>query len=369
MKTAKIKVLVCTMASMLLVCAAFPVQAAGEINEQEAYELGVEAYIYFYPLVSMDVTRRVAINMPPGVKEGFGPMNAFHHLRSFPTVDFKEVVRPNFDTLYSIAWLDLTHEPVIVSVPDTAGRYYLLPMMDMWTDVFASPGSRTSGMEAGSWAVVPLGWNGTLPKGIERIDAPTPFVWIIGRTQTNGPKDYAAVAKIQDGYTITPLSQLGKKVHPPKFKIDPTVDMKTPPLIQVDTMPAAKYFSYAAELMKKHPPHLTDWSQITRLKRIGIESGKSFDFEKAPTPVRAALERAVGDGLKLMREKMPTLTPVVNGWATSTHTIGVYGNYYLKRAIIAQTGLGANQPEDAIYPLCLYDAGKQPLCFRGPGRA
>lgn len=349
--------------SLWLLMQVLPAMAgqAATITEQEAYEIGVEAYQYFYPLISMDISRRVLTNVPTGVKEGMGPMNMFHHMRTFPPAEFREVVRPNFDTLYSVAWLDLTKEPMIVSAPDTHGRYYMLPMLDMWSDVFAVPGKRTSGTSAASFAVVPKGWNGKLPKGVERIDSPTSYVWIIGRTQTNGHKDYEAVHKVQDGYKITPLSRWGKKVLPVKFAADKTVDMKTPPLVQVDTMPAAKYFSYGAELMKLHSPHITDWSQVARMKRIGIEPGKSFDFAKAPAHVKAGLERAVADGLKQMEEKTPTLARVVNGWQMNTDTMGVYGNYYLKRAIIAKVGLGANQPEDAVYPFLQADAEGKPL--------
>ena len=331
------------------------------INEQDGYEIGIEAYVYFYSIITMDVTRRVLTNVPAGVKEGLGPTNAFHHFRAFPTVEFRDVVRPNFDTLYSTAWLDLTKEPLIVSAADTQGRYYLLPMIDMWTDVFAVPGKRTTGTGAVHFAVVPPGWQGILPEDVQRIDAPTPSVWIIGRTQTNGPKDYDAVHKVQAGYRITPLSQWGKELKPVAFIPDPTVDMKTPPLIQINTMSAAKYFTYSAELMKIHPPHITDWSTIARLKRIGIEPGKSFDFDEASPAVKTALERAAVDGLKLMQEKMPTLAPVVNGWQLLTDTMGVYGNYYLKRAIIAMAGLGANQQDDAFYPLCIGDADGTPL--------
>jgi hypothetical protein len=330
-------------------------------TEQEAYEIGMEAYQYLYPLILMDITRRVVTNVPPGVKPGFGPMNGIFHMRAFPPADFRDVVRPNFDTLYSSAWLDLTKEPMIVSALDTAGRYYLLPMLDMWSDVFASPGKRTSGTNAANFAVVPKDWNGTLPDGVDRIESPTAYVWIIGRTQTNGPKDYAAVNKVQDGYTITPLSQWGKQVQPPTGVIDPNVDMKTPPMVQVNTMPATKYFSYGADLMKLNPPHVTDWSKVARLKRLGIEPGKSFAFDAAPLAIKAALGRAVVDGLKLMKEKFPKVAQIVNGWQMNTDTMGVYGHYYLKRAIVALMGLGANQPEDAIYPICVADANGKPL--------
>src|SRR5687768_5373032 len=169
------------------------------LTEQDAYEIGVEAYTYLYPLVLMDATRRQAVNVEAGKAFGRGPMNAFTHVPIFPPAEFRDVVRPNFDTLYSIAWLDLTTEPVVLSVPDAAGRYYLLPMLDMWTDVFAVPGKRTTGTQAGRFAVVPQGWTGALPEGMERIDAPTPYVWIIGRTQANGPADYEAVNHFQDG--------------------------------------------------------------------------------------------------------------------------------------------------------------------------
>ena len=222
-------------------------------------------------------------------------------------------------------------------------------------------GKGPSGTKTVSFAVVPRGWKGNLPKGITSIESPTPYVWIIGRTQTNGPKDYDAVHKVQGGYKVTPLSQWGKKAKQFTFVADQNIDMKTPPLVQVTTMPPAKYFSYAAKLIKLNPPHVTDWSQVARLKRIGIEPGKSFDINKVSPEIKAALERAVVDGLRQMREKAPTLARVVNGWQSNTDTIGVYGNNYLKRAIIAMMALGANQPEDAIYPTNVTDADGKPL--------
>jgi len=160
---------------------------------------------------------------------------------------------------------------------------------------------------------------------------------------------------------ITPLSQWGKKVVLEEVKFDSTVDMETSPAEQVLTMPAAKYFSYGAELMKVNRPHVTDWSTLARIKRIGIVPGESFDFVKASPAVKAGLERAVVDGLQLLKDTLPSLAPVVNGWQTNTSAMGVYGNFYMKRAIVALVGLGSNQPEDAIYPLNFSDADGKPM--------
>jgi hypothetical protein len=336
-------------------------RASESISEDEARQIGIEAFLYFYPLVTMDVTRKVMTGGDAGMKAGAQAINRFSHMRAYPSARMRDIVRPNFDTLYSIAWLDLTKEPLILSAPDTHGRYYLLPLLDMWTDVFAAPGKRTSGTSMVHFAIVRQDWKGRLPAGVERIEAPTPYVWIIGRTQTNGPNDYDAVHKIQDGYTITPLSRWGKPSKPATAAVELGADTKTTPLDQVNSMPAAKFFSYAAELMKTNPPHVTDWSQIARLKRIGIEPGKSFDLDKTDPVVKSALEHAVVDGLATMRAKAPTLASVVNGWQMNTHTMGVYGDFYLKRAIVAMVGLGANQPEDAIYPLNIADSDGEPL--------
>jgi hypothetical protein len=308
----------------------------------------------------MDVTRKQLTNVvkPEGLAT---PMNTFISLTAFPPADMKVVVRPNFDTLYSSAWLDLTKEPMIVSAPNTHGRFYLLPMLDMWSDVFASPGSRTTGTQAGDFALVPPGWSGSLPAEVARIDAPTPYVWIIGRTKTDGPADYDAVHQVQAGYKITPISRWGMSPEPVVGTVDPSIDMKTPPKVTVDTMPASMFFAYAAEILKLQPPHVTDQPILAQMRRIGIERGKSFDIDKVDPAIKTGLTTAPEDALKLMAWKIPSIARVANGWSMNTDTMGVYGNYYLKRAIVAQVGLGANLPEDAIYPLNLADDTGKPL--------
>ena len=166
---------------------------------------------------------------------------------------------------------------------------------------------------------------------------------------------------IQEGFKVTPISQWGRPTELAVGIVDPSIDMKTPPKTQVEVMSAGKFFAYAAEILKSQPPHLTDEPIIAQMRRIGIERGKTIEIDKLDPAIRAGLETAPKDALNLMAWKVRSLARVVNGWSMNTDTMGVYGNYYLKRAIITQLGLGANLPEDAIYPLNLADETGKPL--------
>ena len=349
-------------AVMAAIAFAAPASAAS-VTEQEAYEIGVDAYVYAYPLVTMELTRRQMTNVAaPGAAPGRGPVNALVHLRAYPDASYRDVVRPNFDTLYSLAWIDLRQEPMIISVPDNKGRYYLLPLLDMWTDVFAVPGSRTSGDGPRHIAVVAPGWRGELPANVERIEAPTPVVLLAGRTQTNGVADYEAVHAFQDGMRLAPLSRFGKDSAAVVNKaIDPSVDMLTPPMKQVNGLAPAAFFRTAAQLMALHHPHGTDHAMLARLKRIGLEPGRPFELDQQAPEVQRALARAAPDGLKLLAGKLARLAPRINGWMMPVENVGTYGNGYLPRASIALVGLGANPPEDSVYAMALTDGDGKPL--------
>ena len=141
---------------------------APSVSAGEAREIATDAYIYAYPMVLLEVTRRVTTNVtePQGPR---APMNQFAHMRAFPDATFTDVVRPNADTLYSSLFFDVGDEPLVVDAPDAADRYYLLPMLDWWTDVFASPGKRTTGTAMQRFAIVGPRRHGTLPAGDAEI--------------------------------------------------------------------------------------------------------------------------------------------------------------------------------------------------------
>lgn len=317
--------------------------------------LAAEAYTYLYPLMLMEVTRRQSINTPPGRVFGRGPENTFVHTRTFPTADFRDVVRPNFDTLYSIAWLDVGAGPVVLHLPDTADRYYLMPLLDMWTEVFANPGKRTTGTAAADLLVVPPSWTGPVPAGYGLIQAPTPHVWIVGRFQTNGVDDYPVVRALQDQLSLT---------LPPVYDplpLDATVDSSTPPLRSVADLSGTEFFRRAAEVLQTTPVHATDFSVLARIRHLGIVPGLPFDDRELDAADLAALEAGVAEARATLLATLPMMGRRVNGWLLNVETMGNYGNDYLKRAVVALVGLGANPPDDAVYPILLTDADGHPL--------
>lgn len=326
-----------------------PPAAAAALAPAELRRIAAEAYIYLYPLVTMDVTRRVQLDPRQAEPK---TVNRLNSLRTYPDASFRAVVRPNFDTLYTMAWIDLSGGPVVVRVPDTKGRYYLLQFLDMWTDSFALPGTRTSGNGAGAFALVAPGWHGALPKGVARIEAPTRWVWMIGRIQTNGPSDYPNVHAIQDGMTMAPLHRAGLAKPGPEFPLN----LSRPPKEIVDSMPAADFVAYAMQLLRTTAPHTTDWSQLERIRRSGLERAADSSSAQA-----AAIEAGIADARREIASREGTINPPINGWSYGTDTVGVYGNYYLKRAIVARRGLGANPPEDAVYLNTYVDGAGHPM--------
>jgi hypothetical protein len=335
---------------MLAMIGCTPKQETGAATPglEAAVSTATDAYIYGYPLVTMDMTRKQFTNVA-AADAAHAPMGQILRFRTYPAVDNHAVTAPNADTLYTSAWLDVSKEPWILSVPDMGDRYYLLPMLDGWTDVFQVPGKRTTGDKAAKYAITGPGWSGTLPAGVTEYKSPTSMVWILGRIYCTGtPADYAAVHALQDKFSLVPLSSYGKPYVPPAGQVDPSVDMKTAIRDQVDHLDVVAYFTYLAQLMKNNPPTAEDAPMVASMAKIGLVPGQDFDpsklgaFDKEAIKVVPKLAQA-----KIM-EHFKQVEPT-NGWMFTTKT-GIYGTDYLQRALITAIGLGANRPQDAIYP-------------------
>jgi hypothetical protein len=329
------------------------------LTEKEVAEIGKEAYLYGYPLVTMEMTRRVMTNAAEPM-DNHAPMGQFFNARTYPDASFRDVTAPNADTLYSTAWLDVSKEPYVFSIPDEDDRYYLMPMLDAWTTVFQVPGKRTTGTKAQKYAITGPNWKGELPAGVVQYRSPTALVWILGRTYCTGtPEDYKAVHAIQDKYSLVPLSAYGKPYNPPAGKVDPKVDMKTPVRDQVDRMDAGDYFKLLAALMKDNPPAPEDAPMVAKMAKIGLVPGQDFDIRKVDPAVARGLAGVPKAGVEAIIAEFKTGPTKVNGWDILTKT-GIYGTDYADRALVTAIGLGANRPQDAIYPTSVADADGKP---------
>jgi hypothetical protein len=234
-------------------------------------------------------------------------------------------------------------------------RYYLMPMLDGWTTVFQVPGKRTTGTKAQTYAITGPGWKGTLPAGVKEYKSPTNIVWLLGRIYCTGtPEDYAAVHKLQDEFKLVPLSSYGRPYTPPAGTVDSSIDMKTAVREQVNRMSANEYFTLLCKLMKDNPPAAADAPQLAKFAKIGIVAGKDFDASKLKADFAKRVPEVAFDRV-MLQFKINKDMKDINGWGFTTKT-GVYGTDYLMRAFVTAIGLGANRPQDAVYPTSMKDA-------------
>jgi len=327
---------------------------SGALDGIEDFWLATDAYIFGYPLVTMEMTRRIMTNVaaPVGTR---GPMGQFVKARQYPDASFRDVTAPNADTLYTTAWIDVGKEPWVLSIPDMKGRYYLFPMLDGWTTVFQVPGTRTTGTGAQTYAITGPGWSGTLPAGVTEYKSPTNLVWLLGRIYCSGtPEDYAAVHALQDQCKVVPLSAYGKDYTPPAGTVDPGLDMKKAVRDQVNGMDAVQYFTLLAQLMKANPPAEADAAELARYASIGLVPGKDFDAGKLRADFAKRIPEVAFDRI-MLQFKIGKSVKVTHGWMFDSVT-GVYGTDYLNRAFVTAIGLGANRIQDAVYPTSLKDA-------------
>jgi hypothetical protein len=312
--------------------------------KSEHIVLGAEGYIYGYPLVIMDVTRVHA-------SQTVGPENQLHRVRQFPDARFKGVVRPNVDTLYTTGFIDTAQGPWVFEMPPNDKRYEVMPFMDAWTNVFASPGTRTTGTGGSQFLLAGPGWRGTAPAGLTVLHAPTRMVWLIGRTQTNGPNDYPTVHPLQDGLRLYRFSSTVREqpgTGPTHLSIKPEITTQaSPPLTTMQAMPTVAFFTRLSALMVDNPPAPADAPMVLKLARIGLVPGQPPQWSLVER-LAVSLGRWIAD-FKVAQE-LAQLNDPRRGWTTPPAILGQYGTHYNIRAVVAMIGLGANLPADATYP-------------------
>jgi hypothetical protein len=329
----------------LLILAAFLFAKSSTIR------IGAEATLFGYPLVIMDVTRA-------NFESSIGPENQLHRARQFPPASFKDVVRMNLDTLYTSAFIDMQKGPWVFEMDANDQRYAVMSFMDAWTNVFAAPGSRSTGNAAQSYLLAAADWQGVTPPGLTLLRAPTQIVWLIGRIQTNGVADYPLVHRLQNGLHLQTLADWRTGRAETREDWQAALEKPLPPVQQLQDMNSTIFFQRLALLMKNNPPTTEDGPMLEKLAQIGVRPGQPPNWSR--------LDRwSVGLGrwiaIKMLDMKLKDPTGLQRGWSTPPANLGQYGTDYSVRAGVAMIGLGANLPADAVYPTARLDATGKPL--------
>jgi len=335
-------------------------QKEGDIAKATVRVVTRLAYKYSYPLVLMDSTKIIQTNVPqPDNETGSAPINQFFRATAFPDATFTDVVSPNADTLYTNAWLGgISNDPIVLHIPEVP-KYFLFPILDAWSNVVVSPGTRTADQyPPGDYAIVGPGWTGELPPNVGRISIPTGFAWILGRIQTNGPEDYETVHQIQAQFSLTPLSSWNSTPPyvPPTYPNLPVPIKDTNPVSRVKNLSAAEFFKLFSVLWKTNPPLKDDASILEILKLINLVPGNTWDISSLPSWAPEVMQEAIEDVYANLNAEGQALTTNQNGWLLPPSYAGNYGDHYTYRAYCALTVLGLNIKDDAIYPTSEVDS-------------
>lgn len=401
MKSKKSKWFIFGLVILALVGAVMTFRQTRSISVKEVVEIARDAYIYGYPLVTFDMARRQQTNVAEADAE-HAPMGQVIKMRNYPAVDNHCCAAPNADTLYTLAWLDVSSEPWVFSIPDMGDRYYIMPILDGFSEVFKVVSSSSNGGQAQTLAITGPGWSGTLPEGVTQVQSPTAIVWILGRIYCTGtPEDYDAVHALQDQFAVVPLSSFGQSYSSPSGTVDANFDMKTSVREQVNSMEIYAYFNYLANLLKNNPPKPQDAEMVARMAKIGLVPGQDFEPGKLGSLEKKEIETVPGTALEKMGEQQSIrphfaqgvgsiqgpafdtgkldsldkqvikLVPKIsllkmalrlkqqkttNGWLYFTEGVGNFGTNYLLRGMANLLGPGWNRPQDAVYPLSQKDA-------------
>jgi hypothetical protein len=320
--------------------------------EADAYANGINAYVWGYPLVRMERVIRDYSSVPnPRPATSYrAPLNQLGWAQALATPAAKDMPTANNDTLYLSAVVQLD-EPYVLHVPDTADRYYVVDVFNMWQELEHYVGRRTTGTAAGDYVLVPPGWQGSLPEGLKRLDVSTHKVWLWARLRVKDGEDLAPLHALQAQFTLRPLSQRDNRTYQPKTE-------SLPPL------PAASddgldFFRELAAALKDNPVASRDEALFAQFSRFGL-TAKGFDPSHLSPPQKDGLLRALADGPKVAVSALATATQQRNGWAWATG-LDHFGSNYPLRALVSGPYLGGQGEKEAMYPLRSTDAKGQQL--------
>jgi hypothetical protein len=331
-------------------------QETAAAQENLAYALGIQAYIYGQPI--MDLYRTFWEGTLDPKRGDDRTVNEFNFARNLVTAKDTWVVTPNNDTLFARGFLDLTDEPIVLHIPDMGKRTYWFPLGDMYHNLYHSLDWQTIGTKGGDFALTAPGWQGVLPKGMGRVEMTTPMMWTLGRMTVNGEKDVTAVNALQDKTFLVPLSKWTKAmIKAPRAKVDPS---RYPKMTNADMSDAEKFFTVMNEMLRRNPPvgnadYLLGWLRV-----LHLHPDQQFVWKDLDAATQRGLTRAAKDALAIIEQREKTFATSVNGWIPAIMP-GDQSDMPLYHAAVTKLGLLYSQKEVSTYHVGYVDGDGKPL--------
>ncbi len=316
--------------------------------------LAREAVLYTLPLYEM--ARMRAANCPR--RDGLGKfagatpestlrwINHFVHTRQLLGPQHRQVVSPNNDTLYTNAWLDLSQSPLLLTVPASGERYYVLGLLDFYTNPFGYIGTRTTGNDSGTYLLHGTNWSGDAPAGVTPLACPTDAVWLMGRIMIAGVHDLPAAHAFQDAFKL--VRPDGSNAHRP-------FDVGMQPNDQVGD--PRKYVDVVARALRENPPPAAQAAMVTRFAAVGI--GANANAAQLPVAQLTALRAAIASALD--ETAAPRPSALNGGWFLPAEVQDSYGEDYFARAQVARNYIGVLGIKEAMYIMADCDSSGAPL--------
>lgn len=329
-----------------------PPQDKLDWREEYAYTAGVQAFIYGFPYIYNARTRHdwVTRELDPAVVP-YAPVNQFWHASRLMDATYRGGGCPSTDFLYSLAWLDLSEQPIILSHPQMGQRYFTFQLAAFTSDNFDYVGQRTTGSDPGEFAIVGPGWEGELPAGVQRLEpSPTPWVLVLGRTGVTGPQDVAQARDLQTQYRLTPLDAWHTGVAAPERR-----DVYAPVPVTAD--PLGPWQTLNA-MLAENPPPARHALLVEQFSGLGI--GPGLDVHDQPESVRKGLARAAAAGMALLKAQFASgdWASIINGWRYPPPEQGRFGEDFLRRAADQSlAGIAANDPAESVYLVNFQEGG------------
>lgn len=326
------------------------------LRDSETLRIADEGYAYGFPILLMDESRDALTGVNRSCDLGTD-INTFHHVYNIPGPDFRAVVRPNVDTLYSSAMLDLTDSPMLLDMPAVADRYVLMALLDAWSNNFAGLGTQSHGSDAGKYFITGPDFTGTTPEGYKRIPSPTNLVWVIGRTEVDFNEDLTEINQLQNLFAIDQYRSKGPGRVP---EID-CVDRAEPEEV-IKGLSGEEFFTRLDTLMREHPLAGQDEDMIEKLAKINVGPLATGKVKSLSVKQKADLKAGMDKSQERLDKAIGTLGRS-SAWTPAPDLVplGDFDEDYFIRAVVAQVGFGANRGEFAVYQNVSRDTDGEPL--------